>query len=94
MKLKLSVLLHDRSFIQNNEYIKSAGGPGEYEIACEESLLGEKSGHATIEGLFNFLKPIDRSETMFVIINKKTTFSNARLFDGDHIELIPAVEGG
>ncbi|HOT75267.1 MAG TPA: MoaD/ThiS family protein [Candidatus Wallbacteria bacterium] len=94
MKLKLTLLLHDRSFIQNNQYITRAGGPDEYELACEESLLAEKSGHATLEGLLNFLRPADRSEIMFIIINKKITFSNVRIFDGDHIELIPAIDGG
>lgn len=106
MKLKLTIMLDDAGIIQSCEYIKKSRNLEEhnydkihdydYEFNCPQSVIqaASSSGASDLDGLFKLLKIDKDKKVMFVIVNKKITFFNSEVKEGDHIELLPAIDGG
>ncbi len=95
MKLKLTLLLNDISYIQKMECVRPLGAPGEFELDLPESSAApDREGRMTVGGLLAFLGIDPEKDVIFVIINKKITFADVELHELDHVELLAAVDGG
>lgn len=95
MKLKLTLLLDDISHIQKMECVRPLGAPGEFELDVPETSAAlTREGRMSVGGLLAFLGIDPEKDVIFVIINKKITFADVELRDGDHVELLAAVDGG
>jgi len=94
MRIRLSLFLDGLDFLTQNPCVKHIGGK-EYELCCDPSQLKlAGDGSPTIEGLFKFLNICEKHGVTFIILNTKIIFSNAVISDGDHIELLAAIDGG
>jgi len=94
MKIKLSLFIEGLDFLTQNPCVKHSGGK-EYELCCDPfrlKLAGDE--FPSIEGLFKFLNISEKHGVTFIILNSKIIFSNAAINDGDHIELLAAIDGG
>ncbi len=68
----------------------------DYEFDCPHGVIQAASSldAPDLDGLFKLLGIDKDKKVMFVIVNKKITFSNSEVKEGDHIELLPAIDGG
>lgn len=68
----------------------------DYEFSCPQSVMlaASSSGVPDLDGLFKLLGVDKDNKVIFVIVNKKITFFNSEVKEGDHIELLPAIDGG
>jgi hypothetical protein len=68
----------------------------EYEFNCPQRVIqgASSSGTPDLDGLFKLLKIDKDKNPIFVIVNKKITFFNLEVKEGDHIELLPVIDGG
>lgn len=69
--------------LTGRDNVRGGAGPG-----------GAANPPVTTDSLLKLLGVDPEKETIFVIINKKITFGDSVLRDGDHVELIAAVDGG
>lgn len=83
---------HERTHTHNYGLIQDY----DYEFDCPQSVIqaASSSGAPDLDGLFKLLGIDKDKKVMFVIVNKKITFSNSEVKEGDHIELLPAIDGG
>ncbi|HNY10745.1 MAG TPA: MoaD/ThiS family protein [Candidatus Wallbacteria bacterium] len=94
MKIRLSLFIDGLDFVLQNPCVNHFGG-NEYEVCCDPSLLKLAGDEfPSTEGLLKFLKISENHGVIFVILNSKVVFSNAAINDGDHIELLSAIDGG
>ena len=94
MKIKLGLFVDGLGLLAQNPHMKHSGGK-EYELCCDPSLLKlPDEASPSIEGLLKFLNISGKNEVTFVILNSKIVFSNVPISDGDHVELLSAIDGG
>ncbi len=80
--------MHEHNYDRIHDY--------DYEFNCPQSVIqaASSSDAPDLDGLFKLLKIDKDKKVMFVIVNKKITFFNSEVKEGDHIELLPAIDGG